>query len=201
METTNTNTSEKRFSINNFKQEIKFLAQLQHDVKLFFKHPERYPNFIEEHEDALRKEQELYNSPCPDLIRYKDDSVYYWQVPIAQSQCEYRRIRLATMYEDYYALKHWKKLNIDDDKSMLEYFFRDTLAVYSYDESKREEFFNRKLEELSKLNYIEQSKHLELMNMNNISMNERMKLVDALPKISWFDMKRKMLLEKTDKEV
>ena len=207
METTNTSTSTKRFTINNFKQEIKDLAEIQHAEKLFFKHPERYPDFLKENQSVLEKE---YNKGRTWLLnRFKEDRItnLSYQASVSQSACLERRNHLACMYYDYYALKHWKKLNIEDNESLFKYYYSDVLRAYTDEE--KPVVIVKKMEELSKKTYISndpetQRKAKEIddkyYNKHSINTKEKIDLIDALPHISWFDWKRTELLKKTDKE-
>ena len=195
METTNTNVSTKRFTFNNFKQELKELAQLQHDEKLFFKHPERYPNFIEEHKEALIKEFQKFHeldslsNSIPWRLRDRLDNLYY-QASESQSQCNERRMHLSSMYKDYYALKHWKKLNMDDDTALIDYFYK-----------------GYKPELINKKTYIDNSPegkkvYDELKKMRYdklLSTSEYYDKVDKLKRISLTEYKRNELLNYTDK--
>ena len=207
METTNTSTSTKRFTINNFKQEIKDLAKIQHAEKLFFKHPERYPDFLKENRSTLEKE---YNKGRTWLLnRFKEDRItnLSYQSSISQSACLSRRNILSWMYEDYYALKHWKKLNIEDNESLFKYYYSDVLRDFT--EEEKPAFIAKKMEVLSQKTYISndpdtQRKAKEIddkyYNKHSINTKEKIDMIAALPHITWFDWKRADLLKKIDKE-
>ena len=210
METTNTNVSTKRFTINTFKQEIKDLAKLQHDEKLFFKHPERYPNFIEEHKDALIAEHRKFRSTYPHSIPWRFESKasgsLSFQATESQIKCNERRMYLSILYKDYYALKHWKKLNLDDDLPMLEYFYKDDIDEYK--SSDREDMILKMIEEKSKKTYIANSPELDsvredlnkMYHDKKLTTSEYTKKIDEFPRISWFEYVRNYLLKYTDKE-
>jgi hypothetical protein len=207
METTNTSASTKRFTINNFKQEIKELAEIQHTEKLFFKHPERYPDFLEENRSVLEKEYS--KGRTWHLKRFDEVRITNLrnQASISQSACLERRYTLSWMYHDYYALKHWKKLNIEDNESMLEYFYSDVLRGYT--EEEKPAAIAKMMKDLSEKTYISndpetQRKAKEIddkyYNKHSINTKEKIDMIAALPHISWFDWKRAELLKKIDKE-
>lgn len=212
METTNTNISTKRFTINNFKQELKDLAKLQHDEKLFFKHPERYPNFIKDHEQDLIKEYQNFHKgdSAEKMIPWRlgnslKDNLSY-QARESQTQCNERRMHLASLYNDYYALKHWKKLDMEDDKSMFKYFYRDYLAENG--QQKLGVIIDKKMKDLYERKYIDNSPegqkfYDELKKMYHdklLTTSEYYDRIDKLKRISWFEYKRNALINYTDKE-
>ena len=195
METQGTNIS-KRYTISNFKQEIKDLAQVQHEEKLFYRHPEKHPDFIDEYRDKLK---EWYTKNSVHLTyRFTSQNYESCQAGISQTSCNIRRSFLSQMYKDYYALKHWKKLGLDDDNALAEYYFGDLSDVTG----------QKKLERLHDPNYyisndpdtVNKVKDIEaLYRKNAIGTTELINRRKELPHVDWFAWKRMDLLKKTDK--
>lgn len=184
METTN---STPRFTINNFKQEIKDLAKLQHDEKLFFKHPDQHPNFLKDYLDVLNK----------NYTEVRDPNRIWYERPYSQARCESRRIRLSVMYHYYYILKHWKKLNIDDDLSFIEYLENGFKDVSEEDKSKIiDKYLKKKYRDPIKTDKLQ-----ALRNNNEIDYNEFFKRLKEIPEtMNELEMQRYNLLKHIDKE-
>ncbi len=174
-----------RFTINNFKQEIKDLAQLQHEDKLFARHGHKWTSeqkdeFVIKNRDKLScSEWEILSTSC------------------AQTRCESRRSKLSSFYKYYYILKHWKKINVDDDLSFIEYLERGTFE--NADEATKLKL----IDDYTKKTYVNQEKldfYQKQRDDNLITYHEYYHLIGSLKK-EWsiLDDERYSALKHIDK--
>ena len=174
-----------RFTINNFKQEIKDLAQLQHEDKLFARHGRKWTSeqkdeFIIKNRDKLScSEREILSTSC------------------AQSRCNFRRSKLSSFYKYYYILKHWKKINADDDLSFIEFLEKGTYE--NADEGAKLKL----IDDYTKKTYVNQEKldfYQKQRDDNLITYHEYYHLTGSLKKEwSLLDVMRYRALKHIDK--
>lgn len=187
-----TNNTTPRFTINKFKEEIKELAKLQHEEKLFFKHPDKHKDFVREHFDLFNKS----NSSIEYCLSH-----LYWLSSESQSRCESRRGKLASMYNQYYALKHWKKLDMDNDMSLAENYLYPE-EIYRSKVWREESILKACTEKkYNDPDYDGQRKDL-YQRYKNREMDTKAYCdeLDKLPKTTYVDHVRKSLLKHIDKE-
>lgn len=174
-----------RFTINNFKQEIKDLAQLQHEDKLFVRQGHKWSS--EQKDEFIIKNGDKLS--CPEWEILSTSS--------AQSRCESRRIKLSSFYKYYYILKHWKKINADDDLSFIEFLEKGTY------ENADEDTKLKLIDDYTKKTYINQEKldfYKKQEEDNFITYHEYSHLVGALKKEwSLLDVMRYRALKHIDK--
>lgn len=174
-----------RFTINNFKQEIKDLAQLQHEDKLFVRQGHKWTS--EQKEEFIIKNREKLSCPEWEML-----STSY-----AQSRCNSRRSKLFFFYKYYYILKHWKKINVDDDLSFIEFLEK---GIYeNVDEAAKLKL----IDDYTKKTYINQEKldfYQKQKDDKLITYNEYFYLTGALKKEwSLLDVERYRALKHIDK--
>lgn len=174
-----------KFTINNFKQEIKDLAQLQHEDKLFVRQGHKWTS--EQKDEFIIKNRDKLSCPEREIL----------STSCAQSRCDSRRSKLFFFYKYYYILKHWKKINVDDDLSFIEFLEKGTY------ENANEATKLKLIDDYTKKSYVNQEKldfYQKQREDNLITYNEYFNLIRVLNKEwSLLDIERYRALKHIDK--